>query len=134
MFHFFISFLYLFFFFVVVVFFWQKFEKNHIIFTGFSYILTFFPLYFYVFFYKFFVIFSLLYFGLLFLQSFLLLFISLRWIRQLWNERLTPCVEESVRQRTAAATETQRATLIKTTLKTVFDQSIRAGCPVELRI
>ena len=59
------------------------------------------------------------------------LFVS--WIKVLWSEKIIPCVEESVRQRTVAATETQRDMLIKATLKALFEKSIRAGCPVDLR-
>jgi len=54
-------------------------------------------------------------------------------VKDLWNVSLTPCIEESVRQRTSAASEQQRDILIKATLKALFEKSIRSGCPVELK-
>jgi len=54
------------------------------------------------------------------------------WIKTFWTKHIALTVEESVLHRTVAATQQQRDSLIKATLKALFEKVIRPGCPVSL--
>ena len=67
---------------------------------------------------------------MLFIDLFSLLTFS--WITSIWKQTVVPSVTESVYHRAAAATSSQKTMLLKATLKTLFDKSVRPGCPVDL--